>query len=63
MNTKQLNDLKDLVKIQGRDGNWNYSEYMRGMFNGMELALAMAEKREPNLRDEPKRYICNASTK
>ena len=63
MDTKQLHDLKDLVKIQGRDGNWNYSEYMREMFNGMELALAMAEKREPNLRDEPKRYICNASTK
>jgi hypothetical protein len=33
------------------------------MFNGIELALAMAEKREPNFRDEPKRYICNASTK
>ena len=63
MDSRQLNDLKDLVKIQGRDGHWNYSEYMRGMFNGMELALAMAEKREPKFRDEPKRYICNASTK
>ena len=63
MNAKQLSELKDIVKLQGRDGNWNYSEYMRGMFNGMELALAIVEKREPNLRDEPKRYICNASTK
>ena len=57
MTARQLNDLKDLVKIQGRDGNWNYSEYMRGMFNGMEVMLAIIEKREPNFRDEPKRYI------
>jgi hypothetical protein len=63
MNAKQLSELKDLVKIQGRDGNWNYSEYMRGMFNGMEMMLAILEKREPNFRDEPKRYVCNASTK
>jgi hypothetical protein len=63
MDTKQLHDLKDLVKIQGRDGNWNYSEYMRGMFNGMEMMLAILEKREPNFRDEPKRYVCRASTK
>ena len=59
MNAKQLNDFKDLVKIQGRDGNWNYSEYMRGLFNGMEMMLAILEKREPNFRDEPKRYISN----
>lgn len=54
-----VKELKDMVEVQGRDGNWNYSAYMRGMFNGMEFMLALVENREPKFRDEPKRYISN----
>ena len=54
-----IKELKEMVEVQGRDGNWNYSEYMRGLFNGMEFMLSMVENREPNFRDEPKRYISN----
>lgn len=46
--------LRDLVAIQGSDGNWNCDEYMLGMFNGMELALAIMEDRDPVYRTLPK---------
>lgn len=45
--------LKDLHKVQGAPGNWNYDSYMQGMFNGMELALAILEDREPEFRSKP----------
>jgi hypothetical protein len=50
--------LRELVEIQGRHGNWNYNEYMRGMFNGMELMLSVIEgDREPQYREAPERYL------
>ena len=42
--------VRDVHKIQGQWGNWNYDQYMRGMFNGLELALCILEKREPDFR-------------
>lgn len=42
----QLEALRNCHAIQGSDGNWDVDEYMRGMFNGLELALANFEKRE-----------------
>ena len=39
--------LVDLVEVQGRDGNWNHDHYMRGLYNGMEMALALFEQRAP----------------
>jgi len=54
--------LKSVVETQGWHGNWNYSPYMRGLFNGLELALALFEDREPSFRDGPKlpdMYICD----
>jgi hypothetical protein len=51
--TDKLENLKKLLEIQGLDGNWNYSHYMRGMYNGMELAVAVLDGRDPIYRDEP----------
>jgi len=45
-----LEHLKDVVRIQGADGNWNYDNYMQGMYNGMELMLSIVEGREPNYK-------------
>lgn len=40
--------------VQAMGGNWNFSPYMRGMFNGLELALSILEGgREPQYRDAP----------
>lgn len=46
----KLEILRNLVAIQGSAGNWDYSEYMRGMFNGMELMLATLEDRQPEFK-------------
>lgn len=48
--------LANLRDIQGQDGNWNFDAYMHGFYNGLELALAVIEDREPKYRDSPKRH-------
>jgi hypothetical protein len=45
-----IETLRHYVQIQGENGNWNYDDYMVGMFNGLELALATMEGREPQYR-------------
>jgi hypothetical protein len=42
--------MRELLSIQGADGNWNSSEYMRGMYNGMECIIATLEHRDPVYR-------------
>ncbi len=56
--------VRDVHRIQGSDGNWNYSTYMRGMFNGLELALSILEgERDPQYRDSPEGgYLCDRPT-
>jgi hypothetical protein len=36
-----------------RNGWWNNTPYMLGLYNGTEEALALLEGREPMLRSEP----------
>jgi hypothetical protein len=49
----KLERMREMVEIQGRDGNWNYDPYMHGMYNGMEFMIAMLEDREPVYRTKP----------
>lgn len=53
IDSKDLEPLRDQLRVQGGAGNWNYDEYMHGMFNGMECALATLEGREPDFRSRP----------
>lgn len=61
-----LQELKRVRDIQGQPGNWNYDPYMQGMYNGLELAAAIMENREPVYKDAPPRHgkpwLCNVST-
>jgi len=57
MNEQTLRAMREMVKIQGSDGNWNYDEYMRGMYNGMELMLSIIENREPVYKEAPETAI------
>lgn len=50
---KMIEDLKNLVSAQGQKGNWDASPYMCGLFNGLEMALSIFEKREPQFKDVP----------
>lgn len=49
--------MKEMLEVQGRDGNWNYDSYMHGMYNGMEYMLSMVESREPVFREAPKKWL------
>lgn len=52
-----LTKMKEVLDVQGRDGNWDSDPYMGGMYNGMELMLAIAENREPVFRDPPEKRV------
>ena len=39
---------KEMLAIQGQKGNYDYDEYMLGLYNGMEYIIALFETREPN---------------
>lgn len=50
---KCLEKLRDVRDIQGQKGNWDYDEYMHGMFNGLELAVSIFEDKDPKYRSAP----------
>ena len=52
-----LEKAKDLLKIQGTKGNWDQDAYMFGMYNGMELIVAMMEEREAKFKDAPEEWV------
>jgi hypothetical protein len=53
----RMDSMRELLKTQGSSGNWDFSEYMLGMYNGMELMMATIEGRDPEFRTEPDEYI------
>ena len=54
---KPLVKLKEMLEVQGRDGTWNYDHYFHGMYNGMEVMLAVLEGREPVFREAPEKWL------
>ena len=46
--------IKDVLMIQGYDGNWNYNPYMLGLYNGFLLADVIANGGEYKPRSAPK---------
>ena len=54
---KPLVKLKEMLEVQGRDGTWNYDSYFHGMYNGMEVMLAVLEGREPAFREAPEKWL------
>ena len=42
-----LNNLKELRDMQGKDGTIEQGDYMIGLYNGIELSIAAMEGREP----------------
>lgn len=51
--------LREQVKIQCSNGNWNYDPYMHGMANGLICALATIENREPEYLNPPEQWLCD----
>ena len=44
---KKIEKLKEVTKIQCSKGNYDVNEYMRGMANGLILAEAIMEDKDP----------------
>jgi hypothetical protein len=55
----KIGALRDVLKVQGYNGNWNYDPYMLGLYNGLELALSIMEKRQPYFKDAPEVWLCD----
>jgi hypothetical protein len=50
-NEELIRKMRMIKEVQGEDGNWDMDEYMRGMYNGMELLMSIYENRDPDYRD------------
>ena len=50
---KRIEDLNEAVRIQTKDGNWNYGPYMFGMANGLILAKACIAGTDPQYLEKP----------
>jgi len=43
----RINSLRNITDIQCTKGNYTYDDYMRGMANGLILALSIMEDKDP----------------
>jgi hypothetical protein len=57
MTKDNIQKMKNVLEQQGRHGTWDYDPYMHGMYNGMELMMALAEGRDPNYREAPEQWL------
>lgn len=48
---KMLENANKLKSIQGSNGNFNFDNYMLGLYNGIETIIAIFEKRKPEYID------------
>lgn len=48
---KRVRDVRAFHQLHGRKGNWDQGAYNRGLYNGLELALATLEERDPQFRE------------
>ena len=44
---RQIKSAEEMLDIQRQDGNYNYDEYMLGMYNGMEYIASLFRINEP----------------
>lgn len=58
---KRLETLKDVTETQCSPGNWDFDPYMQGMANGMLLAVAIMEGKDPEFKSAPLRWGCEVS--
>lgn len=54
---EKIEKLRDVVAIQKLDGNWNYSNGMLGLANGLILALSIMEGNDPEYLEKPEEWL------
>lgn len=55
----RITELRKVRDVQGQHGNWNCNAYMQGLYNGLELAMACLEDRNPVYKDAPAEWLDN----
>ena len=54
-----IETLKDLIKVQCSEGNWNYDAYMHGLANGLIVALSCLDGKSPKFMSAPKEWLAD----
>lgn len=49
--------LKDIIKVQCSDGNWNYDPYMQGMANGLLCAMSVLTSEDVEYLSAPAKWL------
>ena len=44
---KSMRIANEMLELHGKKGNYDYDEYMLGLYNGMEYIVSLLEVREP----------------
>ena len=52
-----VEQLRNIVNVQGQRGTYNDGNYMLGLFNGLEFALSIFDRREPKFRGKDSLFI------
>jgi len=55
--SKGIKALENIAAVQCSHGNWNHSEYMWGMANGIILALAIMKDEDPKYLERPDMWL------
>lgn len=51
-----LDRIRDAIRIQSSEGNWDYSPYMMGMANGLIFAESCHTGEEPRYLRSPEKW-------
>lgn len=43
-------NITELKNVQGQEGTWDNDDYMRGLYNGLELSSSILQQREPKYK-------------
>ena len=54
---KRIAHLAEILDIQSNEPSTEYDPYMQGLYNGLEMALATIEQREPVFRNLHKKHV------
>jgi len=63
LDQEKVAEMREMLGVQGSNGNWNYDSYMHGLYNGMEYMQAMVEDREPDFRAPPEKWLSDRQRK
>lgn len=60
---KSIDLVREMRDVQGQNGNWNFDPYMQGLYNGLEFAVSLLEKREPKFKSAPEKWLADNGVK